>query len=68
MADIDFDALLEATGRLPELVRALTDKMVLDAQTVAIAEAEGDLEGAWAIALPWIRAIRTAQRDGRADA
>lgn len=64
MADPDLAALAAVAEHLPALVKRLTEQLVLDVQTVAIAEAEGDLEGAWAIARPWISAIQTAQRDG----
>lgn len=58
----DLAALLEVAERLPEVLRALIDKLGLDLQTVAIAEAEGDLEGAWAIATPWLTAIAKARQ------
>jgi len=60
---MDLEALMEVAERLPEVLRALIDKLVLDVQTVAAAEAEGDLEGAWAIATPWLTALR--HNDGR---
>jgi hypothetical protein len=55
----DLDAMLAVVAQLPAVLRAMIDKLVLDAQTVAIAEAEGDLEGAWAIAAPWLRALNS---------
>lgn len=68
-AETDLAILMAAVHRLIDLGPVITEKLVLDVQMVAIAEAEGDLAGAWAIARPWLAALaRVQQYDGSPDA
>lgn len=59
----DLGALLTGVRQLTDLIPAMIEKLTVDTQVVAIAEAEGDLAGAWAIALPWMKALARVQRD-----